>query len=101
VTGGLRIDEPAADLGVALAIVSSMRNAPVASDLAAIGEIGLSGEVRRVPQLGRRIGEVSRLGFRRCIVPAGDGADGSVAQVARTVREAINAAIPRQRAQRV
>jgi DNA repair protein RadA/Sms len=106
VTGGLRIDEPAADLGVALAIVSSARNAPVASDLAAIGEVGLSGEVRRVPQLGRRTAEVSRLGFRRCLVPAGDmpanDMSGSVDEVARTLREAINAAIPRQRrAQRV
>ena len=97
VTGGLRIDEPAADLGVALAIVSSVRNAPVAADLAAVGEVGLSGEVRRVPQLGRRIGEVSRLGFRRCLAPAGDApksGDGPEAAVVTTVREAIAAAFP-------
>ena len=97
VTGGLRIDEPAADLGVALAIVSSVRNAPVAADLAAVGEVGLSGEVRRVPQLGRRIGEVRRLGFRRCLAPAGDGpksGDGPEAAVVTTVREAIAAAFP-------
>ena len=96
VTGGLRIDEPAADLGVALAIVSSVRNAPVPSDLAAVGEVGLSGEVRRVPQLGRRIGEVSRLGFRRCLAPSGEGvkSGGPESAVVTTVRQAIAAAFP-------
>lgn len=100
VTGGFRIDEPAADLGVALAIVSSVHNAPVPSDLAAVGEVGLSGEVRRVPQLGRRIAEVGRLGFRRCLAPAGDGpqrGDGGTGySVVSTVRQAIGAAFPRQ-----
>ena len=99
VTGGLRIDEPAADLGVALAIVSSVRNAPVASDLAAVGEVGLSGEVRRVPQLGRRIGEVGRLGFRSCLAPAGEGPKsgdgGTEYAVVSTVRQAIASAFPR------
>ena len=71
VTGGLRISEPAADLGVALAITSSLRNAPAASGLAAIGEVGLGGEVRRVSQLGRRVSEAARLGLTRCLVPAG------------------------------
>ena len=70
-TGGLRITEPGADLGVALAIVSSLRNIPVAGHIAAIGEVGLSAEVRRVPQLQRRIDEVTRLGLKECIVPAG------------------------------
>ena len=69
VTGGLKIGETAVDLGVALAIVSSLRNAPVRSQLAAMGEIGLSGEVRSVPQLPRRVAEVARLGFRQCVVP--------------------------------
>ncbi len=79
VTGGLRIAEPAADLGVALAIASSMRNVPVASGLAAVGEIGLSGEVRRVPQLDRRISEAARLGFSKCLVPkAFEGSTNSV-----------------------
>ena len=98
VTGGLRIDEPAADLGVALAIVSSIRNAPVPSDLAAVGEIGLSGEVRRAPQLDRRIAEVGRLGFRRCLAPAPDGPriDVPEAAVVTTVRQAIAAAFPAQ-----
>jgi len=73
VTGGLRIGEPAADLGMALAIVSSLRNVPLRSRLAAIGEIGLSGEVRMVPQLARRIDEVERLGLRSCLAPVSRG----------------------------
>ena len=71
VTGGLRIAEPAADMGVALAIVSSVRNVALASDFVAMGEVGLSGEIRRVPQLERRVEEAARLGLRRCVVPAG------------------------------
>ena len=70
VTGGLKVLEPAADLGVALAIASSLRNAPVSGDLAAVGEIGLSGEIRRAPQTERRVREAARLGFDRCLVPA-------------------------------
>ena len=69
VTGGLSVSEPAADLGVALAIASSLRNAPVPPHLAVIGEVGLTGEVRRVPQLRRRVAEVARLGLRECLVP--------------------------------
>ena len=69
VTGGLSVSEPAADLGVALAIASSLRNAPVPPHLAVIGEVGLTGEVRRVPQLRRRVAEVARLGMRECLVP--------------------------------
>lgn len=70
VVGGLRINEPAADLAVALAIASSFQNAALAPDLAAIGEVGLSGELRTVSQLSRRLNEAVKLGFRRCIVPA-------------------------------
>ena len=79
VTGGLRISEPAADLGVALAIASSLRNIPVPPNLAAVGEVGLSGEIRGVPQLDRRIAEIMRIGMGHCLVPAragGSGADG-------------------------
>ena len=73
VTGGLRVGEPAADLGMALAIASSCRDAEIAPQTAAIGEIGLSGEIRKVSQLERRLGEAARLGFKKCIVPeAGD-----------------------------
>ncbi len=69
VTGGLRVGEPAADLGVALAIASSFRDAEVAPETAAVGEVGLSGELRAAPQLERRLGEVARLGFKRCLAP--------------------------------
>ena len=100
VTGGLRISEPAADLGVALAIVSSLRNAPVASSLAAIGELGLSGEVRGVPQLQRRIAEAGRLGLKECLVPTSrerqpqEQPDGVVATPVTTLAEAVAASIP-------
>jgi len=69
VVGGLRINEPAADLAVAAAIASCYRDRPVASDLAVIGEIGLSGELRSVGHLDRRLREAAKLGFTRCLVP--------------------------------
>jgi len=70
VAGGIRIGEPAADLGIALAIASSFRDVQVAQGLVALGEIGLSGELRAVSHLERRIAEVARLGFKRCLIPA-------------------------------
>ena len=73
VTGGLKIDEPAADLGIALAIASSYRDVSVDRGLAVVGEIGLSGELRAVPQLDRRIGEAARLGFKRILTPKAGG----------------------------
>jgi len=69
VTGGLRIGEPAADLGIALAIASSFRDEGVDPSLVAVGEVGLSGELRAVSQLDRRVAEAARLGFKRCLVP--------------------------------
>ncbi len=69
VIGGLQVGEPAADLAVAVAIASSVRDRPVAADLAVIGEVGLSGEVRAVGQLAARLKEAARLGFRRCLLP--------------------------------
>jgi DNA repair protein RadA/Sms len=69
VTGGLKVGEPAADLGMALAIASSYRDTEVAPHTAAVGEVGLSGELRAVSQLERRLNEAARLGFKRCIVP--------------------------------
>lgn len=69
VVGGLRISEPAADLAVAVAIASSIKNTPVAADLAVVGEVGLSGELRSVSQLPRRLNEAAKLGFTRCVVP--------------------------------
>lgn len=73
VTGGLKIDEPAADLGVALAIASSYRDVPIAPNMVAIGEAGLSGELRAVPQVDRRVKEAARMGFKRCLVPKSGG----------------------------
>ncbi len=69
VTGGLKVGEPAADLGIALAIASSSRDVGVDPELAVVGEVGLSGELRAVSQLDRRVAEAARLGFRRCLVP--------------------------------
>ncbi|MFB0535062.1 MAG: DNA repair protein RadA [Anaerolineae bacterium] len=71
VVGGLRVNEPAADLAVAVAIASSFRDVPVAADLAVVGEIGLSGELRTVGQLPRRLSEAAKLGFKRCLLPKG------------------------------
>jgi DNA repair protein RadA/Sms len=69
VIGGLHIGEPAADLGIALAVASSYRDARVAPGLVALGEVGLSGELRPVPQMERRLAETVRLGFKRCLIP--------------------------------
>jgi DNA repair protein RadA/Sms len=69
VIGGLHIGEPAADLATACSIASSMRDLPVAADLAMIGEVGLSGELRTVGQLPARLNEAAKLGFRRALVP--------------------------------
>ena len=69
VIGGLRIDEPAADLAIALAITSSVKDRPLPADLAVVGEIGLSGELRSVSQLPARLNEAAKLGFRRALIP--------------------------------
>lgn len=75
VAGGVRLDEPAADLAVALALVSSFMEAPVAPHLTAFGEIGLAGEIRGVDMARRRVGEAAKFGFTRCIVPKNNAAD--------------------------
>lgn len=67
--GGLRLDEPAADLSVALALVSSLQDKPLEDDLIAFGEIGLGGEIRNVTGIASRVREAQRLGFRRALVP--------------------------------
>ena len=72
VAGGVRIDEPAVDLGMALAIVSSLRDIPVDATAVAIGEVGLGGEIRSVSQVEKRIGEAGKLGFTRCFLPQGN-----------------------------
>ena len=70
VVGGLALDEPAVDIGVMLAIVSSYLDRPVRHDLAVFGEVGLSGELRAVSGASQRINELSRLGFKYCILPS-------------------------------
>ena len=70
VVGGLRLDEPAADLTVALALTSSLKDSPVPEDVLAFGEVGLAGEIRSVGHAAARVAEAERLGFARCILPA-------------------------------
>jgi DNA repair protein RadA/Sms len=101
IVGGLDVDEPAADLGVAVAIASSFRNQPVAADLVLVGEVGLSGELRSVGQLPRRLQEAAKLGFKRAVVPrsalkrgGGDGIPDDIDVIgARTVNEVLDVAL--------
>jgi DNA repair protein RadA/Sms len=95
VAGGIRITEPAADLGLALSIVSNERSQPMPDGLVAIGELGLSGEVRRVGHLERRLQEAARHGLTRALIPAGSRAgrpSGLDVVEVRTVAEAVSAA---------
>jgi DNA repair protein RadA/Sms len=69
VVGGMRINEPAADLAIAAAIGSSVRDRPLPSDVVLVGEIGLSGELRSVPRIRARLNEAEKLGFERALVP--------------------------------
>jgi DNA repair protein RadA/Sms len=98
VVGGLKINEPAADLAVAIAIASSFRSVPVAADLAIVGEIGLSGELRAVGQLSKRLNEAAKLGFRRCLVPKSFrrqeiASDGIEVVGVRSLKEALQVAL--------
>jgi len=98
VPGGLRVSEPAADLGTALAIASSLRDVPLDPASVYLGEVGLNGEVRRVPQVERRLAEAARHGFRRALVPKGDMAGLLVPEGIETtpvehLREAIHEAL--------
>ena len=69
VTGGIKLDESATDLAVACAIASSFRNTPLPADMAFFGEVGLTGEIRTVTQASRRIAEIEKMGFKRCMLP--------------------------------
>lgn len=69
VVGGIKINETAVDLGIAISLASSFKNCPVEHSLAVMGEIGLTGEIRAIPGVERRIDEARRLGFKRCMVP--------------------------------
>ena len=98
VIGGLRLDEPGADLPVVLAVASSYRDQPIADDLVAIGEVGLTGEIRSVSNMNQRLAEAARLGFKKVIIPK-NGSDKveiprdlTVFRV-RNIREAIETAM--------
>ena len=98
IVGGLYLDEPAADLAAVIALASSYLDRPVPGDLAAIGEVGLTGELRSVNQLAQRVSEVHRLGFRKCVVPAHrantiKAPTGLTVIPARNIGEAIRAAL--------
>ena len=104
VAGGLHVSEPAADLGVALCIASSTRDIPLSRGLAAVGEVGLSGEVRSVPQLDRRIQEAVRLGLTRLIVPGKERQkptrnDSLEVVPVSSLRQALQVAMGRRRAE--
>jgi DNA repair protein RadA/Sms len=101
VTGGIRVNEPAVDLGIALSIASSFRDVEVDPQLVVVGEVGLSGELRAVSQLDRRVAEAARLGFKRCLVPKMGAKvstkDIELVQVS-TLREAIRVGLVRGKA---
>ena len=90
--GGVRVTEPGADLGLGLAAVSSMSGTPLPSDLVAIGEVGLGGELRQVAQTARRLSEAARLGFKRAVVPfsAPEAPDGIHAIRVGTLADAVD-----------
>lgn len=69
VVSGIRISEPAIDLGIILAVVSSFKNISIPKDVVAIGEVGLTGEVRTVNMIEKRLKEAEKLGFKKCIIP--------------------------------
>lgn len=94
IIGGLWLDEPAADLAAVIALASSYLDKPVPGDLAAIGEVGLTGELRTVSQLSQRVSEVQRLGFKRCVVPRAVEVDSGLKLIpVHNIGEAIRAAL--------
>jgi len=100
VVGGLRVDEPASDLAMALSLASSYTDKPLPADIVMIGEIGLSGEVRAVSQLALRLNEASKIGFKRAIIPRSrrnmDGLPKNMELLpVRNVLEAMNLALPK------
>jgi DNA repair protein RadA/Sms len=100
VISGLQIDEPAADLAIAVALASSAWDMPVPAEMAFVGEIGLSGELRAVGQLPVRVREASKLGFKRIVVPRTFRPDDSLPKgveiiKARTVVDALETAMPK------
>ena len=94
VAGGVRIDEPGADLAVALAIASAARGSPVREGIAAFGEIGLTGRLRTAAQSERRLEECAKLGLATVVAPTGTPARGKLrVEQAETLRQAIGAGL--------
>ena len=97
VVGGLELEEPAVDLAMVIALASSFRDKPVPGDLAAVGEVGLTGELRAVSALNQRLSEVHRLGFTKCLVPSRSvkvsAPDGLQLIKVRNIREALAAVL--------
>ena len=95
IVGGLRIDEPAVDLAICMALVSSLKDTPIREDAVAFGEIGLAGEIRSVSQAQQRVNEAVRLGFNRIVIPYHNskGIDAQGAEVigVRNIRQAFEA----------
>lgn len=95
ITGGLKVQEPALDLAIALAIASSLKNRPCLSDLVVMGEIGLTGEIRNVSHTPKRIKESKKLGFSNVIAPCGckESIDGLEIIEVKTLKEALDVAL--------
>ncbi|MFA5875530.1 MAG: magnesium chelatase domain-containing protein, partial [Candidatus Margulisiibacteriota bacterium] len=72
VAGGVKINEPASDLALAMAVISCYKNQPIPADIMVVGEIGLGGEVRAVNHITLRLGEAAKLGFSKAIIPQGN-----------------------------
>ena len=98
VAGGIKINEPGADLAIVLAIASSFKNRPVAENTVIIGEVGLAGEVRAVNHMEKRIKEAAKLGFSRAIIPSENAAEiSNIAEIkvdgVKNIREAVEAGL--------
>ena len=98
VIGGLRLDEPGADLPIVLALASSYRDQCIPDDMVAIGEVGMTGEIRSVSHMNQRLAEIARLGFKKCMIPRGgseklDIPEGLTVYRVRNIREAIETAL--------
>ncbi|KAK3287850.1 hypothetical protein CYMTET_4657, partial [Cymbomonas tetramitiformis] len=96
VTGGIQLTEPATDLAVVAAVVSSFFDVPIGPNLVFLGEVGLGGELRSVPQIERRLTEAAKLGFKRAVVPAGCTAERKGLDIVRcsTVSDAMQVIVP-------
>ena len=98
VIGGLHLNEPGADLPVILSVASSYTDHPIDDDLVAVGEVGLTGEIRAVSHLSQRLSEIARLGFKKCVIPQRQSEkleipEGLTVYPVRSLREAMEVAL--------